>query len=788
MSDFLQLAQSLAVALKALQMYTASHPRAQESLAVAHTILEAWLLDQERVQFVVSGSKAFLDGQVQDTRSPHVSALVRLVSERGIGGFVFERGVTPDELLTFLFGLATKPQKLEELGGFEELLRSSGVLRIRVSQTRYQEVSEGEESGSTEKAPAFSPAPPPSQSPENLVKFIREALLASIAKGGAANGLSSGSPGAGGPGAGILGPGGLGLGGQGSGGLASGGSDRDDLGSLRGFGPADLSGLGPLGRELGLGEGMPTPGQLGTLRQVLMGLTPEVQLGLLAGLGSLPEHPAGLGLGVKALAGEILAVATSSLLAKGTSWGQLKGPIQDILRPLGDRERLVRTLTSHLRIAGQDTSQAELLLRHLDWEGLSLEAKLLRVLEEGGLFELSLEQRLAFLRELLEVRRFDEFLRVQEVLVETLSSDRPDLRFLGGQTLSGVARWARDPGLPPDSEGPLADALRAHFAWEPDPPIHRWTTDALESLLAALVHRGEFGAVISDIQELEGLCAFLDEQHPWRNEALARLRAALHRPQLLDEVITHAFALERDQMIREVHPYLEFIGDPMARHLVSRLGDEADRTRRGRLVESVRSLGPAALPALLDALSAPAWFLVRNALTLLSDLGDASCVQAILPLLRHPEPRVRRTAVRALWKLGGPVAEPHLIARMKDTDGETMQEILFALGQLRSEVGLPQVTELAQDKRVTERIRVQALDTLGHIASPKSLPVLLECIRKKGFFGGGEAPPIRLAAAKALAALGTPEARAALQKTVEAEPKGEEREAMNRLLERPAPL
>jgi HEAT repeat protein len=122
---------------------------------------------------------------------------------------------------------------------------------------------------------------------------------------------------------------------------------------------------------------------------------------------------------------------------------------------------------------------------------------------------------------------------------------------------------------------------------------------------------------------------------------------------------------------------------------------------------------------------------------------------------------------------------------MKETDGETMQEILFALGQLRSESSLPQIAELAQDKRVREQLRVQALEALGHIASPKALPALLECLRRKGFFGGGEPPNIRMAAARALAALGTPEARAALQKTADTEPKGEERELLQRLLGRP---
>jgi len=791
-SDFPQLAQSLAVALKALQMYTAAHPRTQESLGAAQGVLHRWLDETERLQFVVSGAKAFVDGVIQDARNPHVALLVKLVSERGVSGFIFERGVVVEELLAFLQGLATKPARLEEMGGFDALLVASGVRCIRVSQTRYQEVQEGEEAPAETKALAFSPALPPqpaSATPDNLVKVIREALMSALAKGsgrrpepagfGANLGGSGTNPGISpgislgtspGPSPGMMGA-------------------EDGLGFLQGFHPADLSNLGPLGYELGLGEGMPTPAQLGTLRQVLMGLSPEVQLNLLAGLGSLPERPAGLALGVKALAGEILAVATSTSLAQGASWVQLRGPLQDILRPLAERDVMVRALVAHLRTSGQDASQAELILRHLEWEALSLEAKLLKVLEEGRLFELSLEQRLAFLRELLDLRRHSDFLRVLETLLDILRSERSDLRLKASQTLAGVARWAHDPGLPPGGEGPLAEGLRAHFAWEPEPSIHRFTVEGMESILAALVLRGDFQAAMTDLGELEGLCTFLEEQHPWRNDALARLRAALLRPELLDAVVARLFALEREQMIHELHPYLDFLGDPATRHLVARLGEENDRTRRGRLVEAVRSVGPVAIPVLMDALSSPAWYLVRNALTLLSDLGDAGCVPATVPLLRHPEPRVRRTAVRALWKLGGPVAEPHLLARMKDTDAETMQEILFALGQLRSEGSLAQVVELAQDKRVLEKLRIQALETLALIASPKALPVLVDCLRRKGFLGIGvgsnESPAIRLAAARALVALGTPEALAALQRVVTSEPKGEEREAMRRLLEPP---
>jgi HEAT repeat protein len=753
MSDFLQLAQSLAVALKALQMYTANHPRSQESLASALVVLDRELLGKQNLPFVVTNGKAFVDGQVQDTRNPHVAGLVRLVSERGVSGFVFEPGIAPDELLAFLSGLATKPARLEEEGGFEVLLNKAGVRHIRVSQTRYTEVREGEEAPSEEGAPTFNPATPlASDSPEGLLSFLREALLSNL--GAAERSQGSGTE-----------------------------PEDDGLGFLRNLKAADLSGLGALGYNLGLGEDMPTPIQMSTLRQVLLGVDPVEQLRLLAGLGSLPDHPAGLAQGVKALAGETLAAAIQALIKKGHSWNQLRGPLQDLLRGLPQRKELLNALAAHLRNAGLEDRQTEAMLRDLEWEDLSIEAKMLKILEEGYLFLLSLEQRLAFLRELIELRRHDDFLRVQDLLIEALRSEHPDLRLKGAQTLSGVARWVETPGLPPGGEGALAEALRAHFAWEPEPPIHRWTTEALDSLITAMIQRGDLNQAISEIQDLEGLCTFLDEQHPWRSEALSRLHTVMVRIPLMDAALELAFSLQRDQMATEVYPYFEFLGDPMARHLVSRLADEADRTRRGRLVESLRSLGPMAIPPLMEALGASTWYLVRNALTLLSDLGDAGCVPEIVPLLRHPEPRVRRTAVRALWKLGGPDSEPHLLGQMKDTDAGTLQEILFAFAQMKSESSLPAVTELAQDKRVIESLRLQALDTLGHISSPKALGVFQECLRRRSFFGGGETIEIRLAAAKALMALGIPEAQSILRKTIESDPRGEEREALRRILE-----
>jgi hypothetical protein len=83
MSGFLELSQSMAMALKSLQMYTAAHPRTQEAVATSHAQLTALLAGQERMQFVASAGRAFVDGQVVEVRSPQLTSLIRQVSERG---------------------------------------------------------------------------------------------------------------------------------------------------------------------------------------------------------------------------------------------------------------------------------------------------------------------------------------------------------------------------------------------------------------------------------------------------------------------------------------------------------------------------------------------------------------------------------------------------------------------------------------------------------------------------------------------------------------------------------
>jgi len=756
-STFLDLAQTLQMAIKALQMYTAGHPRSQEALGTLTAAVNGWLKERPELQMAASAGKVFVDGSPVEGSSLHLTALVRQLSERQISGFVLQRGVPAEELLAMLEILILKPARLEELGGVAKVLATRNLRYIALSQTQYREVREGaggEEDTSAPPAGAATTvdrsAPRADAAPEPLAFDIAEALehwqqhlMATM------QGLTL--------------------------------SAQD---GFLGFIPAaNLAGLGPGAQEAGWGSGFPTAVQMESLRQALKNLPAERQLAVLKGLGSLPLAPASLHMGFQALAPEVLAQASTDLLNRGFAWPDLKETLYELISGSPQRQAMLASLEAALR--GQGVQVGDL-LRQLDWDSQSMEEKLRRITEEGRLWDLSLEQRLAFLRELLKQGRTEPFLRVLETILDALTHEGATAREGAAQTLAGLCHWICEPGFPQEAEGPILDGLKGHFGWEPIPHIHRSTEESLEALLLGFLGRGEITHVQGLIQELQGLLAFLDDPQEWRGKALERLVERLAAKDALARSIEALHGADPDAMGAVFVPYFGMLGEGSARGLVQILGEEPDRKRRGRLLELIRALGPLALGALREALRSPTWYLVRNTLNLLADMGDAGLLGDVAQCLQHGDGRVRRAAVRSLWKLGGPASVGHLLPLFPTTDPETQVEILFGLGQVQSGLAVFVLGDFARNVQVHEKLRIKTAETLGQIGHASAIPVLGDLIRRKGrIFSTAEPTELRLAAARALTAIGTPPAFETLRKLVEEEPRSRDRDALQQILDTP---
>jgi hypothetical protein len=774
MITFQELAQGLQMASKAIMMYTPKHPRALAAAEQLLVHLNAWLTEQPYLQIVASNHKLFVDGVPFEGNNTHVATLCRQLMDRQISGISIQRGVPPEEVMGLLEILHLKPAKIEESGGAGALFELRHMRFITLTQTQYLEVRDGvggqtKEWGSEGPEEAGLGLGGESEIAGTMdiglvgnPSTTEEMLNAGEQKEKWTEELQSS----------LMDPG------------------LDDFlgetpkepwnppfpGALP---PANLAGLGAVAEDLGWGPTFPSGDQLEAFRQALLDLAAEQQMAVLSGQDSLSKTPVSLRQSFQALAPELFAAASSKLIAKGVEWQQVQEAVYDSLKQSNQKQAMVEALASQLTAQGLDMAHVDSLIRQLDWDGQPFETKLRRVLEQREMWELALDQRLAFIRELIDNQQLEPLLMVLEQVMDSLKHENARIREAAALTLRGVAQWFWDPGIPMEAEVMVVDGLKAHFGWEPVLSVHRATTDALEAVMECFVLREEFLQTRDLHHELESLSEMLGDQQDWRASALNRLRARLLQKDLVDATLFALFRVESLELMNVLVPYLEFLGPKGSALLVGHLVEEGDRRRRSRLMEAIRAMGGEALPALRESLSSKVWFVVRNTLVLLSELGDAGLLPEISQCLRFQDLRVRQAAVRAMWKIGGPAAEVPLIDFLPSTDPDTQMEVVFALGQLQSQRAIPALLALAASSQRPEGLRVKALDVVGLVGRPEAQQPLVELIRRKGrIFTSAEPLPIRLAAARALVALHTPQALEALARLGHAEPRGQARDAL----------
>ena len=855
MSDFLGIVQAFQLAIKATLMYTTNHPRTQAALTTLSEQLDRWLASTPNLHIAAYESKIFLDGAPFEGTHVHLAALARQFNDRKIAGFIFQRGVTLEELEGVIELLILKPAKIEEAGGPGAFIEKKNMAHVRLSQTQYKEVRDGEGGDNDHGGPGSVQS---EGFPENQVhveanlaatlamladearnrlsgEYQRPAPPANAGQGsgagqGPGQGMGKGSGlGEGmGPGQGFAEGGGQGAGqGYGTGAEGSGqgfgtGSGKD-FGNLTGMADAafdlqiltdqweeqldllpeqsllaegglEAANLGYLGGTplaFGMGDGFPPAHQIQGLRNALLEQTPEQMLAVIAGLDTLPSEPAGMRMAFQALSAEAFSKASTDLMASETPWEAVKEAIFNTLRYNPQQQSMLAALEMEMRNRGLGLESQERfreLLEQLNWESLSLEEQISLALNHSQFWALTLEQRLIFLRRLLDDGRMEPFLAVMEEVLERMAGDHPGQREQAAGTVKGVSPWMLDPGLPVDLEGPMIQGLVATFGWEPHMHIHLIVTAALDNILEAIITKDDPGQALALLQEMTGLCQFQQTTTPWRQAALSGLYRRLADPVALRKVVELLHTATPEAMLNEIIPFLEAGGGASCRILVQVLGEEPDRKRRGRLIEAIRGLGEPALPALYEGLNSPTWYLVRNTLNLLADLGDAAALPEVERCLAHADGRVKRAAVRCLWKVCGPVAVPTLLAALKTSDPETQMEIIFALGQLRSRQALPALAAFALAKHAPEPLRIRAAETLGQIGDPEALGALKELAQRKGrIFTSAEPTAVRLAACRGLLALATAEALTALTFVVTAEPRNKDRALMQQILDQRTP-
>ncbi len=151
-----------------------------------------------------------------------------------------------------------------------------------------------------------------------------------------------------------------------------------------------------------------------------------------------------------------------------------------------------------------------------------------------------------------------------------------------------------------------------------------------------------------------------------------------------------------------------------AQHLVAVIASDLDDPNaatpeaRADALQRLTAMGPAAIPALLDGLTANQIAYVQRAFV---QIG-ADSVDPLLDVLQtHADPHYRANAALILGKLADPRAKDPLIAQLQDDDARVRKEVAGALAAFKAEEMVLPLCALLQDTE--PEVRSRAALTLG---------------------------------------------------------------------------
>ena len=316
-----------------------------------------------------------------------------------------------------------------------------------------------------------------------------------------------------------------------------------------------------------------------------------------------------------------------------------------------------------------------------------------------------------------------ELLRSWSVLV-TPPEMPPGMRMATpAEGMAALQERANDDRAVDNTAAPSAASAFARFAAAQDDLAASTAATVLIEVIDTAEFRGE-------ARVLEGL-AFATIAHvhavsigPGRLAAERVLRRLQHRSSL--ELIAKRLPYVPDRT-----PLLELLaraGETAIDILVKQLMNAEEAAARRAYFDSIVSLDIGAT-MLFDLVRDSRWYVVRNAVALLGEMGVEQADTAMLPLMLHADERIRIAAARSLVRLGTARALQGLHASIEDPNAEVRRIAAVSYGLTPSAAGgvRPPAARLAValEKEADEDVALEMLASLGKLGSADAIQRLL---------------------------------------------------------------
>lgn len=219
--------------------------------------------------------------------------------------------------------------------------------------------------------------------------------------------------------------------------------------------------------------------------------------------------------------------------------------------------------------------------------------------------------------------------------------------------------------------------------------------------------------------------------------------------------------------VEEISQILIALGERTTTPLVKILQEERDLEIRRRVIPVLKGMGKRALEPLKFVLSDKRWYVLKDIVEILGDIGDESIASSLILPLNHDYFKVRVETVLALGKLGGQRAVELLTVALKDRDNLVREVAVTSLGNMGAVSVLPALLKIIHRRRFSKKeiaFQKKVIEALAKIDSKGAKPEIIKLLKKRPRLGRKRYDEIRICAAITLGRMGAQEALPELER------------------------
>lgn len=202
------------------------------------------------------------------------------------------------------------------------------------------------------------------------------------------------------------------------------------------------------------------------------------------------------------------------------------------------------------------------------------------------------------------------------------------------------------------------------------------------------------------------------------------------------EMLTEAYLSEVHDKKDDAENLLTYMGRRSVIYLINRLIHSEKKQERLLLIKLIPYAGNTAVPVLVDCINKkPPWFVLRNIIFIISEIGDTSLFSLIRPFITHTDIRVQQQVVSCIAKFGGNRLESRLLEALPLLHDEIKTQLVMELGQMNGEDVERALVDLLEKRhsfseRTHDNLVRKLCISLKFFPSEKSAAVLRDLIEE----------------------------------------------------------